>query len=194
MRDGRDGGQRLAAEPERMQRIDILYARYLARRMLVKCHPRIQRRHTLSVIDDFDKLLAPVAITHGDGCRTGVHGVFHHLLDHRCGTVHHFSRRNLACDGIGQQSYLVWHPVNCGKLKRSTDYPHHGHDQRSEYHQQEKHASRPFPAAPAAGLRLHHALHSPPAQHIAGNILPSVAGRAPSSSSRRFSRASFSGS
>ena len=177
-----------------MQRIDILYARYLARRMLVKCHPRIQRRHTLSVIDDFDKLLAPVAITHGDGCRTGVHGVFHHLLDHRCGTVHHFSRRNLACDGIGQQSYLVWHPVNCGKLKRSTDYPHHGHDQRSEYHQQEKHASRPSPAArrPASDSIMRCILRrrsiSP------GTYSPSVAGRAPSSSSRRFSRASFSGS
>ncbi len=107
MRNGRDGGQRFAPEAERMESIDILYARYLARGMFVERHPRIQRRHALPVVDHPDKLLPPVAVTHGHGRGTGIHGVLHHLLDHRCGTVHHLPGRDLTGDGIGQQSYLV---------------------------------------------------------------------------------------
>ena len=57
-RHRRDAGQRLAAEPQRANRREVVLARDLARRMPLDRQPRILRLHAVAVVFDANQLLA----------------------------------------------------------------------------------------------------------------------------------------
>ena len=84
-----------------MQTIDVVERGYLARGMAVKGHARIERRHAAPVVDNLYKLQTRITVVHRNGAGTGVDGVLHHLLDHRCGTVDDLARSNLVGDDFG---------------------------------------------------------------------------------------------
>ena len=69
--------------------------------MAVEGHTRVDGRHARAVVDDLDQILAPVTEVDLHGTGTGVDGVLHHLLDHRCGTVDDLARSNLVGDDFG---------------------------------------------------------------------------------------------
>ena len=93
--------QRFAAEAEGRQGIDVLDRRYLARRVTVEGHPCVDGRHAAAVVDNLYQVAPAVAEVDLHARRPGVDGVLHHLLDHRCGAVHHLARRNLVGDDFG---------------------------------------------------------------------------------------------
>ena len=109
LRHGGDRGQRLAAESERMQRVDVVHRGDLARGVAVERHAGVDGRHAASVVHDLNQVLAAVAEVHLDRAGSGVDGILHHLLDHRRGAVHHLARGDLVRHHFGQQSDLVGH-------------------------------------------------------------------------------------
>jgi len=109
--DGRDRSERLAAETERMERIDVLDRSDLARGMTVEGHAGIHRRHAASVVDDLDQLAAAVARIDRHGMRTGVDRILHHLLHHRRRTVDHFACGDLVGYDVRQEFDSVGHTL-----------------------------------------------------------------------------------
>ena len=109
LRHGGDRSQRLAAETERPQVVNILRRRDLARGMTVESHAGVDGRHAAAVVHDLNQLLASVAEIDLHGSGSGVDGILHHLLHHRRGTVDDLARRNLIGDDLGQQFDLVGH-------------------------------------------------------------------------------------
>ena len=101
LRHGRDRSERLAAEPERIEGVDVFDGSYLAGGMAVEGHTRVDGRHAAAVVHNLDQILAAVAEIDFHGGRTCVDGVFHHLLHHRCGTVDDLARSNLVGDDFG---------------------------------------------------------------------------------------------
>ena len=87
MRDGRDAGQRFAAEPERVNRGEIVGPLNLARGVALEREPRILRTHPFAVVLDTHEALAAQLDVDLDAPRAGVDGVFDELFDDRCGTL-----------------------------------------------------------------------------------------------------------
>ena len=106
---GCDRSERLAAEAERMQGIDIVHGGYFARGVAVEREPRIDGRHAAAVVHDLNQIAPPVPEIdrHGRGSR--VDGILHHLLHHRRGAIDHLARGDLVCHHIGQQFDPVGH-------------------------------------------------------------------------------------
>ena len=84
-----------------MQGVNILHSPDLARGVAVEGHARVDRRHAGAIVDDLDQILAAVAEIDLHGCRSGVDGVFHHLLDHRSGPVDDLACGDLVGDNLG---------------------------------------------------------------------------------------------
>ena len=95
VRHRRDARQRLAAEPERPNRGEILRAGDLARRMTLDRQPRILRLHALAVVLDADRLLAAELDRDRDAARAGVERVLDQLLDDRGRPLDDFAGRDL---------------------------------------------------------------------------------------------------
>ena len=84
-----------------MQGINIFHGPDLARGVAVEGHARVDGRHAATVVDDLDQVFAAVAEIDLHGCRSGVDGIFHHLLDHRSGPVDDLARGDLVGDDLG---------------------------------------------------------------------------------------------
>ena len=95
MRDRRDARQRLAAEPERADRTQVVRARNLARGMTLEREPRVLRLHPLAVVVDANQLLAAEFDGHRDASRARVERVLDQLLDDRCRPFDDLAGRNL---------------------------------------------------------------------------------------------------
>lgn len=107
LRDRRDRGQRLAAESERMEPVEIVGRADLGRRVPLESEPRVGVAHAATVIDDLNQALSSVAIVDRHDRAAGVDGILHQLLDDRSGTAHHLARGDLVGDLVGQHSDLV---------------------------------------------------------------------------------------
>src|SRR6185503_21284647 len=95
MRDRRDTGQRLAAETERGNPLEVVGTANLAGRMALDGEPRILRRHAFAVVFDLDQLLAAKLHRDDDPARARVDRVLDELFDHGCRTLDDFSGGNL---------------------------------------------------------------------------------------------------
>ena len=82
LRHGGDGSERLAAETERMEFVDVVRRDDFARCVAVESHAGVDGRHAASVVDDLDQLQTAVAVVDPHAARTCVERIFHHLLDH----------------------------------------------------------------------------------------------------------------
>ncbi len=101
LRDGRNRGERLAAESESIEFVDILRRADLAGGVAVEGQPGVDGRHAAAVVDDLDQVAASLAEVdrHAGGPR--VDGILHHLLHHRGRAVDHLSGRDLVGDDFG---------------------------------------------------------------------------------------------
>ena len=106
-RDRRDRGQRLAAESERMEPVEIVGRADFGRRVPLESEPRVGIAHAATVIDDLNQALSSVAIVDRHDRAAGVDGILHQLLDDRSRTAHHLARGDLVGDPVGQHSDLV---------------------------------------------------------------------------------------
>ena len=95
MRDRRDAGQRFAAEPERVDRGEIVGALNLARGVTLEREPRILRAHPFAVVLDAHEPLAAQLDVDLDAPRAGVDGVFDELFDDRCRPLDHLAGGDL---------------------------------------------------------------------------------------------------
>ncbi len=111
LRHGGDRRERLAAEAERRERIDVVHGRNLAGGMAVESHARVDGRHAAAVVDDLYQVFAAVAEVDLHTPGTGVDGVFHHLLHDRRRAVDHLAGRDLVGDDLGQKSDAVGHVI-----------------------------------------------------------------------------------
>ena len=103
MRDRRDAGQRLAAEPERVNRGEIVGALNLARRVTLERQPRILRAHPIAVVLDAHEPLAAQLDVDLDAARAGVDGVFDELFDDRRRTLDNLAGGDLIGEVGGQE-------------------------------------------------------------------------------------------
>ena len=88
----RHRSQRFTAEPEGADAFQTPLILQLTGGMAQEGNARILGAHALAVIGDADIGGTAVADLHGNGTGTCVKGVFHQLLDHRRGSVHHLTR------------------------------------------------------------------------------------------------------
>ncbi len=102
MGDGRDGGERLAAESERQDGGEIVGAANLARRVALDGEPCVLGRHPFPIVFDADLLLAAQLDVNGHPAGAGVDGVLDQLLDDRGRTFDDLARGDLVCDLRGQ--------------------------------------------------------------------------------------------
>ena len=95
VRHRRDGRQRLAAEPERQDRREIVRPPDLARRVALDRQPRILRPHPFPIVLDADLFLAAELDVDREAARAGIDRVLDELLDDGRGTLDHFAGRDL---------------------------------------------------------------------------------------------------
>ena len=81
MRHRRDTGQRLAPEPERRDRREVLEPTDLAGRVPLEGEHRLVRGHALAVVLDPDETLTAQLDRHDDPGRPGVERVLDQLFD-----------------------------------------------------------------------------------------------------------------
>ena len=111
VRDGRDGGESLAAETLRGDAEQVVGVAQLRSGVPLEAETRVIERHALAVVDDLDEG-APGILDHElDLGGAGVDGVLQQLLDHGGGPLHYLAGRNLVRHRIGQQSDDVFHLV-----------------------------------------------------------------------------------
>ena len=94
VRDRRDGGDRLAAEPEGADVFEVLRLGYLARGVGQKYALQIGIFDAAAVVEDGDVTLAPLFDAYFYFARARVEGVLHQLLDNGIGTVDDLARRD----------------------------------------------------------------------------------------------------
>ena len=87
-----NGGQRLAPEAQGADGFQVSGGAHLGGGMAQKRGAHILGQDALSVIGDPEIGHAAVADLHRDVLRPGVHGVFHQLLGHGAGPLHHLAR------------------------------------------------------------------------------------------------------
>ena len=115
VRHRRDARQRLAAEPERANRAEILGLGDLARRMTLDRKPRVLRIHPLAVVFDPQQFLPAELDRHRDPRRAGVERVLDQLLDHRGRTLDDFAGGDL----IGEVERKAMNP--CHMVSATSD-------------------------------------------------------------------------
>ncbi len=91
----RDRRQRLTAEPHRVQRVEIISRRYLARGVTFKSHSRVSRRHTAAIVNHLDQRSPRVLDHDAHISRTRINRILHQLLNHRSRTLYHLPGRYL---------------------------------------------------------------------------------------------------
>ena len=91
----RDAGKRLTAEAQAVQMIQVLRRADLAGGMPEKGLPDLLLLNAVPVVRHADKGASPVPDLHRHSVRSRVHGVFHQLLHHAGGPLHHLARRDL---------------------------------------------------------------------------------------------------
>ena len=114
MRDGRDGGESLAAESFGADVEQVVGLAQLGGGVPFEAEARVVERHALAVVGHLDEGFAGILDDKLDLGRAGIHGVLKQFLDHGGGTLHNFSSRYLVRHRIGQQSYNVFHQVKKG--------------------------------------------------------------------------------
>ncbi len=95
MRDGGDARQRLAAEAERRDPLEVVGMANLAGRMPLDRQPRVLRPHPLPVVLDTQELLAAHLDRDCDAARAGVDRVLDQLLDDGGGALDDLAGGNL---------------------------------------------------------------------------------------------------
>src|SRR6185369_4078118 len=105
--DAGDAGQRLAAEPHGRDGGEVFGALDFAGGMAFEAKQGVVAAHTEAVVHDPDEAAAAGLDVDGDAGRLGVEGVLDQFLDDAGGTFHHFARRDLISDVIGQQTNAV---------------------------------------------------------------------------------------
>ena len=105
--DRRDARQRLAAEAERRDALEVLLARDLARRMPAERDGRVLGGHALAVVPDGDEPLPAVGELDADVGRSGVEGILDELLDDRDRPLDDLAGRDLPRK-LGEDVYS-WH-------------------------------------------------------------------------------------
>ena len=107
-RDGADRRQRLTAEPECRDRVEILVARQLGRRVALEGQRQLVGRHPDAVVGDADERGPAVAQIDRDRQGSGVQRVLHQLLDGRGGALDDLSGGDLVDEVIGQSADRHW--------------------------------------------------------------------------------------
>ena len=102
MRHRRNRRQRLAAEPERQDRREIVGAPDLAGRVALDRQPRIVRLHPLAVVLDADLLLAAELDVDRQPAGAGVDRVLDQFLDDRGGPLDDLAGGDLVGEVGGQ--------------------------------------------------------------------------------------------
>ena len=102
----RDAGKRLAAKAQAAQMIQILRCADLAGGMPEKGLPDLLLLNAVPVVRHPDKGAAAVPDLHRHRVRSRIHGVFHQLLHHAGGPLHHLARRDLIYRAAVQQPDL----------------------------------------------------------------------------------------
>ena len=92
--DRRDGRQRFAPEAQRGDGVQIALPAHLGGGVGQKRRAHILRQDAISVVCDPKIGHAAGAELYGDMLCSRVHGVFHQLLYHGAGPLHHLARRN----------------------------------------------------------------------------------------------------
>ena len=109
MRDGRDGGEGLAAESLGADVEQVVGLAQLGGGVPLEAEARVVKRHAFAVVGHLDERFAGILDDELDlGC-AGIHGVLKQLLDHGGGALHDLSGRYLVRHRIGQQAYDVFH-------------------------------------------------------------------------------------
>ena len=109
-----DGGNRRQSLPPKAQRADcgqVPGIPELAGGMAEKGGGKLLRRDAAPVVRHPDKGHAPPLNLHHHRRRTGVHGVFHQLLDHTCRTLHHLTGGNQVRH-MGRELFDMGHGLN----------------------------------------------------------------------------------
>jgi len=103
-RDRRDRWQRLAAEPERGYREQVLHIAQLAGGMALEGQQRVVPQHAAAVVHHADQPPAARFHFHPQVRRAGVQGVFQKFLDHRRRPLHHFPGGDLVGHLVGKNA------------------------------------------------------------------------------------------
>ena len=101
-RDRGDGRQRLAAEAEARDPLQVLRRRELAGGVSLERQVSVSRRHPDSVIRHGDQPEATLAHVHADPAGIRIERVLDQLLDDRGRPLDHLARRDLVDHGVGK--------------------------------------------------------------------------------------------
>ena len=93
-RHGGNGGQRLSAEAEGKDMVQVFCRCKFTGGMPLKAQDGVVRSHAAAVVNHLDKRAAGIGNDHLDVRRAGIHGVLHELFYHGSGALNHLSRRN----------------------------------------------------------------------------------------------------
>ena len=102
-RHRRDAGQRLAAEAEGRQVVEIRQGRYLAGRVAREALHRVVVVHADAVVIHLDQLDAALLHRHLDGLRPCIQGVFEQFLDDGSRALDHLAGGYMIDHAIGQR-------------------------------------------------------------------------------------------
>ena len=97
-RDGRDGGQRLAAEAQGGDGEQIVGGAQLRGGVALEGEQRVVAIHALAVVGHADQLASAAFDFDPDARGAGVQGILQQLLDYGGGTVDHLARGDLIGD------------------------------------------------------------------------------------------------
>ena len=122
-RDGCDGGQRLAAEPQGGDREQVLDIAQLAGGMALEGQQRVVAQHAAAVVQHADEPPAARFDFHPQVRRAGVEGVFEKFLDHRRRPLDHFSGGDLVGDLVGKNANAA-HDAHYSLAPRGATVPH----------------------------------------------------------------------
>ena len=100
--NGRNAGQRFAAEPQGGNRVQILNRGKLARGVVAEGQVQFIGRNAAAVVGNADLGNSAFADGDDDTGRAGVQRVFHQLLDHRCRAFDDLAGRDLGGDVRGK--------------------------------------------------------------------------------------------
>ncbi len=94
-RDRGDRGQRLAAEPQRVDALDVVHVAQLAGGLALDAQQGVVAPHAAAVVADRDQLAPARRDRDVDAPRSRVDRVLDQLFDHRGRTLDHLARRDL---------------------------------------------------------------------------------------------------
>jgi hypothetical protein len=112
--DGANGRQRLAAEAQRRDGVQVLVVLELGGRMALERQRQLLRRHADAVVGDADQRAPAVAQVDGDSGGAGVERVFDQLLDGRGRALDDLAGGDLVDQVVRQPSDAdQWPPRRC---------------------------------------------------------------------------------